>query len=341
MDSNHSRNQSLDGLRGIAAIYVIFFHIFVNTPWYNTYSKFFQSLIYSGATMVQVFFVISGYCIALSARSLFRSHANPVKAFLVRRFFRIMPLWIVLLLYMRWKQQIQTDVMLGNLFFYFGEMRFGDRWFPVVPAWSLQSEVIFYLLSAVFLKQLISLSWQATLKIYLVALFVSSLWGLLGAQVFQLHQNFVYCIFPYQLHFFISGMLLYFIVESGFHLKKYFNFQTITLFEIIIISFFLMQKMYYFDSIKIALLAPAVVLMVLQNETWIRTILTSKACQVLGKASFGIYILQDQARLVAQKISESLPFPASVGIQISFCILFGIIGYYLIERPMIRWSKKF
>ncbi len=341
MRSGQVRNYSLDGLRGVAAVYVVFFHILNSSPWLHSYSQVFQSIIVAGASMVQVFFVISGYCIALSLKNLSRSHVTPIRAFVVRRFFRLIPLWLLLLVLMRFVNQIQTDVMFGNLLFYFGEMKFGDRWFPVIPAWSLQVEVIFYLIAAIYFKQIASLRWQTTFGIYLIALFFSSVWGSVAIQIFHLHDNFVQCFFLSHFHYFFAGILLHSLSESGFSFKKYFNLRTVLLIELVVIIFYLLQRMEYFHSIKIVFLSPLLVLIVMQNESWIQRILTSRPLQILGQASFGIYILQDQARMIVQKMDLSVPFFLSAGMQITSCVVFGVLAFYLIERPFIRWSKKF
>ena len=70
-------------LRFFAALSVVLFHLNQSTivvhNWY-------RNVINCGWLGVPVFFVISGYCIALSA-----DHSSDIKSFLAKRFFRIFP----------------------------------------------------------------------------------------------------------------------------------------------------------------------------------------------------------------------------------------------------------
>lgn len=89
-----NRNHLVDILRFFAVTWVSIFHfnepIQLQDNWYRDFTKI-------GHLGVPMFFVISGYCIALSA-----NHTQSMKDFILRRFFRIFPaywlsLFIVLL----------------------------------------------------------------------------------------------------------------------------------------------------------------------------------------------------------------------------------------------------
>jgi peptidoglycan/LPS O-acetylase OafA/YrhL len=85
----------LDHLRAFAIIFVFFFHygrLFPHPEWTNTISVF-------GWSGVDLFFVLSGYLIA---SQLFKKIATQnkisLKEFFVKRFFRIIPIYLLLLL---------------------------------------------------------------------------------------------------------------------------------------------------------------------------------------------------------------------------------------------------
>ncbi len=93
-----SRVLELDGLRGIAIGAVLLMHDFVRVPIPapNRIESFFQTALSASYAGVDLFFVLSGFLIGgilLQARTA----QNYYRAFYVRRYFRIIPLYGVLL----------------------------------------------------------------------------------------------------------------------------------------------------------------------------------------------------------------------------------------------------
>ncbi|KAI2606457.1 acyltransferase [Hypoxylon fragiforme] len=95
----------LDGMRGLAALFVFFCHYFytafkVAEGWghdnanYEIWRLPFIRLLYSGPSMVCVFFIISGYALSLKPLKQARSRSldglsNTMTSFVFRRFFRL------------------------------------------------------------------------------------------------------------------------------------------------------------------------------------------------------------------------------------------------------------
>ena len=85
------RNYTIDFLRLIASSWVVIFHL--NEPLEGV-DNFYGNLSKLGSLGVPIFFVISGYCIALASH-----YSKSSLDFLVRRFFRIFPMyWASLLI---------------------------------------------------------------------------------------------------------------------------------------------------------------------------------------------------------------------------------------------------
>ncbi len=82
----------LDHLRAFAIIFVFFFHygrLFPHSEWTNTVSAF-------GWTGVDLFFVLSGYLIASQLfRKIAQQNTISLKEFFIKRFFRIIPAYVV------------------------------------------------------------------------------------------------------------------------------------------------------------------------------------------------------------------------------------------------------
>lgn len=90
MENTAPRYHALDGLRGVAALIVVFYHI----GWINHFTsyRFFRN----GYLAVDLFFILSGLVIASNYAERIRSAADAV-AFLRLRFFRLYPLHAVVL----------------------------------------------------------------------------------------------------------------------------------------------------------------------------------------------------------------------------------------------------
>ena len=98
MEYSSKRIPELDGLRGIAISLVLFGHYFVNI-WHTipgTYGAYLQSALRLTGTGVDLFFVLSGFLIGGILLDK-RTSGNYFLAFYARRFFRIFPLYYLVL----------------------------------------------------------------------------------------------------------------------------------------------------------------------------------------------------------------------------------------------------
>ncbi|MER9397246.1 acyltransferase [Mesorhizobium sp. M0615] len=177
---------SIQGLRGMAALFVVFHHyngiyIEINksvggaTPWLLSYGH----LSIFGAVGVPVFFVISGFVIGVQQ---FQTGAAGVYDFMAKRAARIVPLYwsttLIFACFVEW-----TPVRLVRSLLLVEGPANGD--FPVLgPGWSLEYEMFFYICFAVFVVSGVTASKRAGITI-LIALFtlLASAKKLTGAQI--------------------------------------------------------------------------------------------------------------------------------------------------------------
>lgn len=97
MDTGHIK--PLTSLRGIAALYVLFHHLLVY--YFKDVGQGLSEytlLIHNGYLWVDFFFILSGFLLALLYHAGIADKSLPVSHFLVRRFARIYPLHLVVLL---------------------------------------------------------------------------------------------------------------------------------------------------------------------------------------------------------------------------------------------------
>ncbi len=121
-----ARWQSIDALRGIAALAVVFFHLFKQTPEDKgvvvpVLANGLRSVAEYGFAGVFLFFVISGFCIHLRwAKATAAGHA-PDMAFLPfwkRRWRRLYPPYLVVLAMFMLLGAARGDLRLNGFFFY-------------------------------------------------------------------------------------------------------------------------------------------------------------------------------------------------------------------------------
>ncbi len=205
-DRQANRVDSIESLRGISALLVLLYHyrLFLNDIAPNLGHTLFEN----GRIGVDIFFVISGFAIYLST---VKYKERVVARFLVRRFFRIVPLaWLLMALVYWLTPNMQWEALLKSLFFIpLGTVDppfFGYN--ILTPAWTLTYELCFYALFAVALAivpnyrgigvtvlvcgMILFLQWVAgtfTLNAYdkstFESLYIGSFWvGLLASPLF-------------------------------------------------------------------------------------------------------------------------------------------------------------
>lgn len=138
---------NLEALRGIAALFVVWYHAVSNN---GLLDPAYRTLAYSpsGQLSVLVFFVLSGYVIGLT-------HVTPLTlnttaTYLRKRFIRIYPIYIICLLLSLVVAVRPYPIPTIFSHFLLVQGLFSPLITEIAPAWSLNYEVIFYLLFVPF-----------------------------------------------------------------------------------------------------------------------------------------------------------------------------------------------
>ena len=140
----------VDTLRGLAALYVFFYHLTLLPNPDLTVPYWAKRIVLSGGSGVALFFVVSAFtlCYSMRARS---DEPSQVYAFYTRRVFRILPLfytWIIISLirdgYLYGIKHSLGDVLLST-FFVFNLIPGKEAGF-VWASWTLGVEMLFYFL---------------------------------------------------------------------------------------------------------------------------------------------------------------------------------------------------
>lgn len=145
---SNSRIDSIQALRGIAALMVVIFHLMTPSAIdkYIVVSKAFSN----GHIGVDIFFIISGFIMVLSTRLITGGLISSYD-FFVKRFFRIWPLYLIATIAWStyyyshgWTSEIVNSEIIKSIFFI---PKDGTPFYAV--GWTLDIEIIFYLIFAI------------------------------------------------------------------------------------------------------------------------------------------------------------------------------------------------
>lgn len=139
----------LTALRGWAASGVVLVHMRALPAPKLALSPILVPLVWGGLLGVPLFYVLSAFTLSLSAS---RRGGEPIVDFYIRRFFRIAPLFYVMIgVYLYTFGEKPVSVVLANLLFVNNFILRGDAYASIVAAgWSISVEMLFYAVFPVF-----------------------------------------------------------------------------------------------------------------------------------------------------------------------------------------------
>lgn len=151
IDAPKQRDLHLEGLRGIAALMVLYCHLFAPEtaidPSYAPSPLFWT--IESGHAAVALFFVISGFVIGLTNDE----PCTParIRGYAWRRFVRLIPLYVLAIAASVAVRPVDPPgAVVGNLFFLQNVLPYGAVRIPLLASntnlWSLNYEILYYVL---------------------------------------------------------------------------------------------------------------------------------------------------------------------------------------------------
>lgn len=221
----------IDPLRGFAAISVLVYHVIEETGWKDFPTDYGLLWFKWGWMGTDIFFVISGFVITLSAISILAknngNHKASIREFAGRRIRRIAPLhYLSLFLYIILAGSFLKPDFLGNLF---SHLLFIHNWFPQyhrainAPNWTLGAEVQFYILIILIIPYIN----YKNLKYFIPGSFIIALaWRTLAFYLpdkqSPIATEYVFMgatQLPGMLDFFALGMLIAFFTKSQYFQK--------------------------------------------------------------------------------------------------------------------------
>jgi exopolysaccharide production protein ExoZ len=322
---------SVQHLRAIAALGVVFYHALWN------HSGEPSTLLRMGAAGVDLFFVISGFIMWYTAAS----RDEPARTFISKRILRIVPLyWLITTIVlaivvlrpnlMKSASFDAAHTLASYAFVAWPHPKLDRFWPVVVPGWSLNYEMPFYLLVALSLY--VERKWRALLV-------CSSLAGLVAiGLIAQPHSLPAFYTDPILLDF-LYGTLIGVLYTSKIEIGRG---AAIALLCAGIAFFALLGPMSTNESR--ALLWGIPMACVFAGCVNLPAFLPNRPFALLGDASYSIYLTQfctigPAVRLLKPLASEDLHIAVGAGIAL-LAVAIGVLTYYLVERPLIRIGRR-
>jgi peptidoglycan/LPS O-acetylase OafA/YrhL len=333
----------IDGLRGVAALTVAWFHIYANTlestrDWLGpTISAIFNR----GRFGVHLFFVLSGFVLALTLikpRPIRR--ASDVARYMLRRSVRLdIPYWACAALYVVaapliiaypsvfrvWEWKLSAWHALSSALYFIPIL--GDH--KVVPVvWTLVLEVQFYLLFALALyaaERIAQRTGRDIAPVQVAALaalaVVAALWRLGIIPYYQL------IVFPY-LSLFLLGVSAFLLVER---LRGAALITALTLLPIAV------GQLRVVDTAMLAGVLSLVLVLVASAWAPLRNALASKLALVLGALSYTVYLLHSLlGNLVVQPLHPLAHRHPAFGLLA--CVL-ALTATFVVSAAIWRWVE--
>ncbi len=356
---NQPHIKPLTSLRGVAAAYVFFHHLSSNLlPELGRMVSPSSQLMLNGYLWVDFFFILSGFLLAILYQQRFADNAIATKEFLVRRFSRIYPLHIVILLsFVLYQLALlamdNTAAFTGrySLFdlvrnvFLLQAVQLDHTFAPWnAPSWSISAEWLAYILFPLIIAVLYKLKGISSALIFWV-LSVASL-SLVEAQTSkQLDLTGYLGLLRCVIEFSIGIMLSKGIYNSNFCQKWLANsIAQLALCFALLLSLHLDNL----DVLSVLLMAFIIASVSTGNSRFNR-VLSHPWLVYLGKISYSIYMVHwlifTFIKLVSRQMFDinikyitSLSSMTAISlICIVLVLLASVISFHFIEEPLRKW----
>ncbi|MFM0705800.1 acyltransferase family protein [Paraburkholderia sediminicola] len=170
----------IDALRGIAALYVLIYHLSLITSPAAVAPRWFSPISGDGGAGVMLFFVVSAFTLCLSMESRKLDESTPLLNFYLRRFFRIAPLFYVWIIIYCIRDALVFGVVHSprdvaeSLFFVLNFIPGHEQGF-VWASWTIGAEMAFYVIFPLIFRLSNNLGKAGCM--FFVTLLIQTAWG--------------------------------------------------------------------------------------------------------------------------------------------------------------------
>jgi peptidoglycan/LPS O-acetylase OafA/YrhL len=342
--------KELDGLRAIAIIGVIIYHVEV----YVNSSRLFPG----GFLGVDIFFVISGYLItSLIIKEIIFSNSFSFKNFYFRRAKRILPALLVMIsmsIFFAWiyltpknfleysNSIVSSLFFYSNYFFYFQDLVYNSEdslLKPLLHTWSLAVEEQFYIIFPIFFFSLYKFIKKQLLIFFIILIFLCFLGSILTTyfnSTFSFYSNFS------RLWEILFGSLLAILEIKNKKINfKYDKFLPVIGFFLILFSYIYFDKNTNHPSYLtlIPIFGTFIVIHFIKINDITYKFLTIKFFSIIGLWSYSLYLWHYPIFAFARNRGKDLSDYDKIEL-LGVTFIISIVSYYLIEKPFRKLNIK-
>ncbi len=374
-NTERGKQDYIDALRGIAALSIFFYHIYGTigplTNWAYPIKILPERFIGLALAGIPLFFIISAFTLYLSLEKKDGEKRKSLK-FYIRRFFRIAPLFYVLLIFVVLDSLItQKGVpswpdILANISFTFNLIpQYSISLFQ--GGWTVGVEMLFYLvLPLIFIK--VNNIWRSILLfigICWLSKEIRQLMGTIIGENIMISTNYDYYNFSHWAYIFPVGIICYLIYKS--HLPRIKSqYRAPAAFCMLLLSFIILFV--FIDNMPLAMtlynlyepltrltalltMSPiAIVLLILSLSLTPNRFIVNRFTRFFGAISYSLYLIHP---FIIEPLKPAYGYIYdhtiySTDLSLILCVLLtllivtpvSLLTYHLIESPGIRLGKK-
>lgn len=341
----------IDGLRAIAVLLVVFYHLKI--PYFS-----------GGFLGVDIFFVISGYLITQIVNQDLDNNNFSFSKFLIKRIKRLFPgLLSVLIIvivasffilsptdYVKISKSALSSFFFISNIYYWSESNYFDQineFKSLVHTWSLGIEMSFYLLIPfilIFLKKfnkkiILSLISFFLVTTIIICFYLNSKGPVIENIAFNeiLYGKYIsdtlFYLIPFRLYEFFFGVSLYYLPKSNFVKSQKQSFFILGII-LIIISLILIKPNLELQIIyTIPCLIGSAMIIYFRDAEYLNLILRNKILVFLGLISYSLYLIHWPIITLYKYVKVEKLIVSEKVIVLLLSILLSFISLKIIEKP--------
>ena len=343
-----------DGLRGLAALWVVFYHLL-----HGSHVQLLTEYIGSGLSAiffeygnlgVPIFFVLSGFVMAVTTNNKNMGGLQSSR-FMLRRLIRISPpyyfgiLISLILLYVK-IHTVDSTIQFPDIANIIAHLLYLQGYFQLTPInivfWTLCYEIQFYLVFSIVIY--LASRVQSSTFNYDTVLIAATLPGLLWltfAEYAPSWQAYAsnHLLFIHYWYAFSAGALIGWLMNKpqGVFFRNY----TVLFYTVLIVIGALKHDLF---ALTAGLAAVAMQIAIHRNKmnSW----LNFKPIQILGLISYSLYLIHNNllgivARIIRKFLSPGILTDITVAsVATLACLVAAFLMYQFIEKPVIKLSQR-